>query len=310
MYVRGETLYTFSINPLFMPKSASSSPPRSAAPLPMSHWIKVAVIFILLLCATAYLAYESQRAGSNYLSLLMVKPEVVRPLIELAIALFLFFVMSGIAAVLLDPAWAAILAFFGVGIVTAVIFGFSLAPLCVSLFFLVLAIGYLFSVRKLQRNQIRFTTHPLANAKRVLSLAIAILISASYAFGWSADAARRQFVLPPEFKQAFVSFVVTQGKVAVQKQLGDHPTKVQIDSLNQQLQTTAEKTFTGIESGFKQPFIMPVLLASMIFTVLSILLFPIMYLSLGVISLLLWLTRLAKVTHMVTEQREVSTISL
>jgi hypothetical protein len=292
-----------------MPKLTKLSPVRT--PSRLTHWIKIAILILLLLGAAAFQTYAAQVVGLNYLSAIFVKASIVSPLLLLFLAVFLFFIISGIAAVLLEPVWLACLAFFGTALVTLFFFGFQLVPLCVCATFALCAIGYVLSVRRLQKNQIHFTTHPLANAKRILSLAIVLLISASFSLGWMTDATQRQFTLPPEFKQFFVSTLTSQARSAALKPLGAHPTKMQTEAVEHELNANAEKSFADIETGLKpKTFILPILLGSIVFCLLFVILLPIMYLALGVTSFLLWILCLTKFARRIKEQREVITLAL
>lgn len=179
--------------------TAKSNDGTAARPSGIADAVKIALCVIGFVAAAAFFAYACVELRVDYFRLFSpTAPQTLSWLVRLGIAAFLVMLTFGVMVVLVRPVGIAAGAVVLGMAVYAVILGGGLvtwyAAGVVAIIFLIL----LLSVAKQLENQIDFSVRPMGDKELALSSLLAILIGVSAGLGYYRDAARGEYLVPPQ----------------------------------------------------------------------------------------------------------------
>lgn len=173
-------------------------------------WIKIAVSGILLILVHVLFGMLLNRAWREYELLFFPGLKIFALIFWIFFDLFLVTIFAGIFGALVRPTWIIILGFFVSSIVMFFAWGIDIFSAVSSIIYFFITIFYsLFVVRELN-NRIRFSVRPMSEGQRSLLFGLILLISISFAFGYLDDSKKRNFVIPPKYKEMILNVVLPQ----------------------------------------------------------------------------------------------------
>ena len=289
------------------PSKGSADTPLSKStatpPQNIYYYLKAGLCCLALFAAVAIFAFVCKELVLNYFLLLIPGAMTTPWLIRAALSVLFLGVMTGIVAVCIRPLWMAMIVYLLAAATYPLIMGSTptiwLAAALLALFF----IGYLFSVNRLLKNQIKFSIHALSDGKVLLFSAFAVLMSFAFALGYTRDAAIRSYVVPPEIKTEIVSQITTnidksidEGKAAPQqKMLAKESARKSIEELINNYENLIKPHAASI----------PVILGIVSFSLFFFEFWAVAFITLLLLKLLFLILQKTGFIHMATEMREV-----
>jgi hypothetical protein len=185
-----------------MPTPDAVNPDAGRGAMPsfgVANVVKLALCVIGFIAAAAFFAYACVELRVDYFRLFSpTATQTLSWLVRLGIAAFLVMLTFGVMVVLVRPVAIAAGAVVAGMAVYAVVLGGGLvtwyAAGVVAIVFLIL----LLSVAKQLENQIDFSVRPMGDKELALSSLLAILIGVSAGMGYYRDAARGEYLVPPQ----------------------------------------------------------------------------------------------------------------
>lgn len=272
--------------------------------------MKMIVLSALLIAAAYFFGLTCGRVGQTYEMLFSPSRDVLYLVAWLLLAMGALAVTSGIVAVLFRPFWTCLVAFILSGAAMLVAWEISLGSGIAVLVYLVVSLLYTRSVIAELNNLVRFSVAPVARSQTILLTTLAAVACISLYLGYAARIEREGFSLPPRARDAITRMVVMPIERRVEGQAGltqEEKEKMLAEvraEMESQLLRPMEETLRRYEQ------FVPIGIAAMLFmSLISIarLLSWVPALILGVVFLLLAALR---VTHVVTETREVERLML
>jgi len=265
--------------------------------VPVAHLLKIAACILLLFAATWYFGSFCAEFGRSYVTFLLGGPKLLPLMYGLVLSIVFMSVAAGLVVTLVRPIWI-VLAAFAISAVFAISFlGVTSITAILGLFFFVCTAMYAISAVKKQKNQITWSLHPLFDAEQIFVLPLALLVAASFSFGYMDDARQRGFLVPPEIKQIYISSATSAAQAAIEKNYPKSGPAQQKAALSQAM-PQIEKSWESIE-GMMTPVAryVPIILGVVMFLLLEsvciVIAFVPLILLLGIFPLL----RLARVTR-------------
>lgn len=271
---------------------------------------KTSVIIIAFIICVIFFTKISAALSEDYFLLIMPTAGKTIPwLIRLAISSLLFAMSAGVVAVIIRPIWIAVLTYLAGAFLYALVAGSSGTTWIVAgIIFVCMSLYALYVSRQL-KNQVNFSLHPLSDMKMLLFSLLAVLISVSFALGYSTDSARHGgYIFPPEIKTLGVNYLYDQQKPLIEKQPG---TKAQKEKALKTAREKMQTTIDDIEKGFKPvQMVIPVILGVSLFFIAQLAFILLSFVAMGVLSLLFFILKITHFTHLANEMREVTYITL
>lgn len=293
-------------------KKRPSSDVRCPA-LGVGYFIKTAVCVLAFLGAMAAFCFVCKTPADRYLLLLMPSREATLPWFAwFGVTILLVAVFAGVAAVLVRPFWVALLMMIAAAALYPLILGLNTATLVSAGVFALLMIAFLAFVSRQLKNQIHFSAHPLSDMKLLLLSLLLALVCVAFGSGYAADAARRNYVIPPEIRAPLTDAVFGFYKSTIEsqaKQQNAKPAQVTaaMDSARQQALKMADDAEKSIQPA--KPFI-PAALGVLLFLFLQSVFLILGFVPILIAGLVLWLLRLTKFARTEVETREVTHLTL
>lgn len=271
--------------------------------------IKVGICVLALFLCMAFFAYVCREVVNDYLMVLIPNAKTILWLIRLCVATLLLSTAIGIVAVLVRPVWIAMIAYVVAAIIYALITdGGSVTTLIVALVFSIFSLTYLRFVFRQLENQVNFSTHPLSDMKFLLFSLLALLVTVTFGLGYSVDAARRSYVIPPEIRAPTLDFVMSQAKTTVDKQ------KISAAQKKEALASTRNKIESTLNDLEKQAQPtkkwIPIIIDVTLFFIVQIVFILLGFISLVVLQLVFFLLKLTHFAHLNVEKREIKHLTI
>ncbi len=298
-----------------MPANEKHSRAKESAPKHISlNWfyvIKTVTIALLFLGATIFFAYVCDRIQNEYLALLMDPQANLALAIMILAAILALCAATGILVALVRPVWLGLICFLTSALLLVEIMGISVSSLIITAVYLLFATTYSQSVTAKLGNQIKFTLHPLADGQRLSLLVLVLIVSAAFGLGYYNDSVNRNFIIPPEIKTEVSKSIIRQAADGIDK-METKPSEEEIKIAMAKANENVDKMWKSLEDQImvaKFP-LMPVMMGSLLMTVLQILMIFISWVPLVLMQIIFSLLKVTRFSKILTETREVETLTL
>jgi len=167
-------------------------------------------------------------------------------------------------------------------------------------------------VMKQMKNQIHFSSHPLSDMKLLLLMSMVAIVSVSFGLGYSIDANKRHFALPPEVKQAATVSMTSYMRTTIEAQGKQQniPQK-QIAGAVAGAGVQAKKTIDDIDKGLaSNQAMLPYLFAVILFMILQSILLIFGFIPLLLVKLLFSLLKITRFANEDVAMEEVRHLTL
>ncbi len=279
-------------------KHPAQARPSAASKHDVGYAVKTTVCVFLLLAAIGYFSLICKALMNDYLLVLSpTAKETVPWLIRLAVSGGLVIMMVCVTAVLLRPTWIPLLAYMAGAVLFALVIGSGLTAWSAASVLASLLAYFLLSVDGQLDNQIEFSAHPLYDKKVLLCTLLSLLLAASFGLGYDLDAARRNYVIPPEINSYLQEQTMAFVKPMVASQQAPEEAKaIALQQLSGKVKETIDAYEKKIEP-YKSyvPLVMGALAFS-VFQIFMVLLGLAVAVLLGPVFFLLKATRFARVS--------------
>ncbi len=228
----------------------------------MSKSMKKILLVLPLVAAAYYVGLVCARLGRSYDLVLFPSPELLWLLLQVLSALWLFSVAAGIAAALVRPLGAAILAFSISGAAMFAGLGWSL-PAGIAVLLCVLAgCSYLSRVSRELDERIAFSTRPISEGQTVLMVALVLVACTSVYAGFTARIEAEGFSIPAEYKEGIAAKLET----AVEEYLPELVRQLAIDIIRDGIAFAVDDVLVGAVEPFERSI--PLIVATVLFALL------------------------------------------
>jgi hypothetical protein len=272
--------------------------------------MKMIILSALLIATGYFFGLTCGRVGQAYEMLFSPSRDALYLGVQLLLAMVALAVTSGIVAVIFRPFWTCLVAFVLSGATILAAWEVSLGSGIAVLVYLVASLLYAGRVIAELNNRVRFSVGPVAQSQTILLTTLAAVACASLYLGCAAQIEREGFSLPPTARDAVTRMVMMPIERRIEGQADltqDEKERILAEvrvEMERQWLEPMEETLNRYES------FIPLGVAAMLFMSLT-----------SVVSLLSWLPTLIlgvvfslltalRVTHVVTETREIERLTL
>lgn len=271
--------------------------------------IRTASCVITFLIAAAYFSYTCSTVVNNYGLLFQpTSAAAISWFINFAISAALFIIMLGVTVALIRPIWIAMVTYAISAIMYVIFIGPNIATWITAGILFAILLVYSLAEVKLFKNQIKASTHPLGEKKALICTLLAVLLSVAVAVGYDKDATKRNFIIPPETETAFSQYLVNSAKTQIDAQKGtDQEKKAALEKATTDVKSLIEKQKEALKPA--KTYI-PYMLGISVFLIFQMILIFVGILSMIFVPLLFWILNITHFTHTITEQCEVSRLTL
>jgi hypothetical protein len=285
--------------------SAKTAPPKPG----QTFWAKAALLGILTVAAAALFGWVCSQTFLQYQNMWASPNALLGMGLWIFGSAFLLVIFSGLAAALIRPVWVSVLIFLISAVALTVPQGINTFTAVMALMYFAACALFVSGIVKKMANQINFSIHPIGEGQKLLMLVLFLIASANFALGYMDDAARNNFVVPPQLRQIGTDTMVTQEKAMIAQQI-NLPAADQTAAI-QTAQTSTAKTWSDLETQLK-PFLpaIALMLWLCLFTTLETVGILLAWIPLLLLEAIFPLLNLMHFTGFITETKEIKRITI
>ena len=207
----------------------------------MGRSTKRALLAFPLVVVAYYVGLVCARLGRSYDLVLLPSVDLLWLLIQLVSALWLLSVAAGVAATLVRPVRAAIVAFALSGLAILAGLGWSGVGGAAVLLYVVAGCAYARRVSRDLAERTTFASRPISEAQTVLMVALVLLASTSAYVGFAARIEAEGFSIPSTYKEG----IVARLEAAVEEYLPKLVRDLAIDVIREGIAFAVDKVLVG-----------------------------------------------------------------
>jgi len=275
----------------------------------IGYIIKIVVIILAFIGSMLYFAVICHGLIDNYFVILIPSAKTTTPfLIHLCISALLLVLMIGVTEVLVRPRWIVFITILLATIEYIFIIGPTTGSLIMgAIFFVIVSLHFMRAYNQF-KNQISFSPFPISNKKMILFLILAIIAGVAFAQGYSKDAEKQSYIVPPQVKAPVVEMIIGQAKIMIESQ---QATPVQKTAALNEIRPKVESLINEWEKKLEPyPNAVPWVLGILLFSVAQMAFFVVGLFFGIILSLLFYLLKVTRFINYTTEMREVKWLTL
>ncbi len=272
--------------------------------------MKMIVFSALLIAAGYFFGLTCGQVGRAYEMLFSPSRDALYLVGQLLLAVGALAVTSGIVTVLFRPFWTCLVAFVLSGAAILVAWEISLGSGIAVLVYLVASLLYTRGVVAELNNRVRFSVRPVAQSQTILLMTLTAIACASLYLGYAAQIEREGYSLPPPARDAITRMVMMPIERRIEGQAD--LTREEKEEILAEVRAEMESQWLGpMEETLRhyESFI-PIGIAVMLFISLVSIARLLSWLPTLILSVVFLLLAALRVTHVVTETREVERLTL
>lgn len=229
--------------------------------------IKIAVLGLLFVVANILFGIVCNNVYNQYSGFIIFNLSSIGLLFLVLLAFGFVIFMAGLIAAFFRPWWVMVIAFFLSYLALLITMRFNITAILMGFLYFILAIIFGLYVSRELNNRINFSVLPIQQGQKYLVFGLALVVSLNFALGYSDDAQKRGFVIPPEYKEKAMSLISSILGAQVEKaipmpnlelnglppEIGNELNLDLMSGLQEQTTKGAETMWNDIENGLK-PF--------------------------------------------------------
>jgi len=290
-------------------RTIGSGKNKSAKKPDIGYIIKITVTILALLGSIVYFSVICRNLVNDYFIILTPTVKTTVPLaIHLCVSALLVAMMVGINEVLVRPRWLVFVTILLATMAYVITIGPNKASWIMGIiFFIIISLHFMGTYNQF-KNQISFSPFPISNKKMILFLILAIIAGVAFAQGYSKDAEKQSYIVPPQVKAPVVEMIIGQAKIMIESQ---QATPEQKTAALNEIRPKVDSLVNDWEKKLEPyPNAVPWVLGILFFSVAQMAFFVISLLFAIFLSLLFYLLKVTRFANYATEMREVKWLTL
>jgi len=275
----------------------------------ISYITKTLVAILAFLGSMIYFSVICRNLVNDYFIILTPAYKTSIPFtIHLCVSALILVLMIGIIEVLVRPRWVVFVTILLATIEYVFIIGPTIGSLIMgAIFFVIVSLHFMRAYNQF-KNQISFSAFPVSNKKMILFLILAIIAGVAFAQGYSIDAKKQSYIIPPQVKAPLVEMILGQAKIMIESQKA---TPAQKEAILNEIRPQIESTMNDLEKKLERyPKAVPWVLGILFFSIIQMAFFVIGLFFGIILTLLFYLLKVTQFTNYITEMREVKWLTL
>ncbi|MFC1523135.1 hypothetical protein ACFL6Y_12075 [Elusimicrobiota bacterium] len=270
----------------------------------MKKRIKFVFFALLSMASSFYFGLTCFKISLAYSMLISPSMELLDLLISLLAGISAVVITAAFVAVLLKPAWAAMIAFACSGFALYAGWGMATGSNIMALAYVLATSLYALGVSKDMDERISFSTQSIGRGQHMLIIVVVAIACASVYLGTSGPAEKISGIIP----RLFTNIAVDHAEKQVLSNLPTRQNKGMLDKFRADISAMVEKTFKNMIDPYKQyiGLALAVILFMPLLTICSLL----AWVWVLIIKLIFILLKAVGVTELVAETKQVQRLVL